>query len=40
MQGTIRAWLFELTELACGLLALSGIAALLYFSPAILASVG
>ena len=38
-SGTIRAWLFELTELACGLIGLAGIACLLYFAPAILSLV-
>jgi hypothetical protein len=40
MKGTIRAWLYELAELACGLFGLACIAGLLYLAPAILASIG
>lgn len=40
MQGTIRAWLFDLWELTCGLFVLAVLGAVLYHLPNILAHMG
>ena len=40
MKGTIRAWLVDLLDLACGLFGLAYIAGLLYLAPTLLSYVG
>lgn len=40
MKGTIRAWLLDLLDLACGLLGLACIACLLYLAPTLLDLIG
>jgi len=39
-KGTIRAWLFDLWEMFCGLSVLAILGAVMYHLPAILESLG